>query len=71
MTKKVDSTKKARGEGTRRHKGEGTIYQRSDGKWCAQVSSGRDEHGKRLRRSVIGEYTRRCDQKEAGVGTCN
>ena len=46
MTKKVDSTKKARGEGTRRHKGEGTIYQRSDGKWCAQVSSGRDEHGK-------------------------
>jgi len=55
MTKKVDSTKKARGEGTRRHKGEGTIYQRSDGKWCAQVSSGRDEHGKRLRRSVIGD----------------
>lgn len=55
MKKNVDPAKQIKGEGTRRHKGEGTIYQRADGKWCAQVSSGRDEHGKRLRRSVIGD----------------
>ena len=52
MAKKAEADKALE---RRRRKGEGTIYQRADKKWCAQVSAGRDELGKRKRISIIGD----------------
>ncbi len=34
----------------RRGNGEGSIYRRADGKWCASVTIGHDENGRRKRR---------------------
>lgn len=38
----------------RRRNGEGTIFQRKDGYWSAQIDIGKDEDGKRLRRTILG-----------------
>jgi len=38
----------------RRGRGEGSIFQRGDGRWCAIITVGRNERGKRLRKSVYG-----------------
>lgn len=38
----------------RRGRGEGSIFQRDDGQWVAKINLGRDEHGKRQRRTVYG-----------------
>ena len=37
-----------------RGRGEGGIYQRADGQWCASVSLGYYENGKRKRRVIYG-----------------
>jgi integrase len=39
----------------RRGKGEGSIFRRADGRWCASIVIGRNEHGKRIRRTVYGK----------------
>src|SRR5438552_2317736 len=38
----------------RRGRGEGGIFQRGDGIWCACISLGYDEQGKRKRRTIYG-----------------
>ncbi len=38
----------------RRGNNEGTIYQRPDGLWCAQVTTGYDAHGRQRRKTVYG-----------------
>ena len=35
--------------------GEGSIYQRANGQWCATISVGYDNNGKRKRRTIFGE----------------
>jgi integrase len=42
----------------RRGKGEGSIFQRADGRWCASIVIGRNEDGKRIRRTVYGKVKR-------------
>jgi len=50
----------------RRGHGEGTLYQRPDGKWCAQLDLGwRD--GKRVRRSLYGATRREVVEKLAAA----
>ncbi len=44
---------KADEKSSRRGNSEGTIYQKSDGRWCAQVSLG-SRGGKRVRRTITG-----------------
>lgn len=39
----------------RRGRGEGAIYKRADGFWCASITVGYDEKGKRRRRTVYGQ----------------
>jgi integrase len=39
----------------RRGRGEGSIYQRANGTWCATISVGYDNTGKRKRRTLFGE----------------
>lgn len=39
---------------TRRGRGEGSIYQRGDGYWCANISVGFSDSGKRRRKTVYG-----------------
>jgi integrase len=39
----------------KRGKGEGTIYQRNDGYWIAQVTTGYDENGKQKRKTITGQ----------------
>ncbi len=39
----------------KRAKGEGTVFQRDDGRWVGSVSLGRDDSGKRLRKTVYGK----------------
>ena len=38
----------------RRGKNEGSVYQRNDGRWCAVVSLGYDNDGKRVRKIFYG-----------------
>lgn len=38
----------------RRNRGEGSIYRRSDGQWCATITVGYTDTGKRKRRTVYG-----------------
>ena len=38
----------------RRGNGEGSIYRRPGGKWCASLTVGYDENGKRRRRYLYG-----------------
>jgi integrase len=40
---------------SRRGRGEGSIYQRADGTWCATISVGYDDQGKRKRRTLFGK----------------
>ncbi|MCK6549537.1 site-specific integrase [Myxococcota bacterium] len=47
----------------RRGRGEGGIYQRADGRWCASISIGADENGKRRRRVLYGETKREVQDK--------
>ena len=59
----------------RRGNGEGSIYQRADGRWCATITVGYDERGKRRRRTVFGrtkkevrdELTKLSNQKLNGT----
>lgn len=39
----------------RRGRNEGSIFQRTDGRWCASISMGHDQHGRRRRRYVYGK----------------
>ena len=39
---------------TRRGNGEGSIHQRSDGRWCGQVTVGYNEQGKPIRKTCYG-----------------
>lgn len=39
----------------RRGRGEGAVYERADGQWCASVTIGYDQNGKRRRRVVYGQ----------------
>ena len=57
-TGKKDIVKKQKNEEKkpRRSKGEGSIYQRPDGTWTAQVTTGRDpKTGKIIRRTFYGK----------------
>jgi integrase len=47
----------------RRGANEGSIYRRSDGQWCAAVTIGHDENGKRKRRVVYGDTRKQVAQK--------
>jgi integrase len=47
----------------RRGRGEGGIYQRGDGTWCACLSLGYDEKGKRTRRIVYGHTKQEVQEK--------
>jgi integrase len=59
----------------RRGNGEGSIYQRGDGRWCAGIVTGRDQHGKQLRKVVYGwtktevqkKLTKLMPQQQAGT----
>ncbi len=42
----------------RRGHGEGSIFQRTDGRWTATITVGRDTNGKRLRKTVYGDTKR-------------
>jgi integrase len=44
----------------RRGYGEGSIFKRADGRWCATIVVGRNDKGKRIRRTVYGK-----DKREA------
>jgi integrase len=50
----------------RRGRGEGTLYQRPDGKWCAQLDMGWND-GRRLRRSLYGATRREVVEKLAAA----
>ncbi len=39
----------------RRGNNEGSLYQRADGRWCATITIGYGEDGKRRRRTVFGK----------------
>jgi len=47
----------------RRGRGEGSIYQRADGTWCATVSVGYDNDGKRRRRTLFGATKQQVQEK--------
>jgi integrase len=47
----------------RRGRGEGAIFQRADGMWCAALSLGYDEHGKRNRRVIYGATKKETQQR--------
>src|SRR6188472_1663812 len=47
----------------RRGRGEGSIYQRADGTWCATVSVGYNNDGKRKRRTLFGETKQKVQEK--------
>jgi integrase len=47
----------------RRGRNEGGIYERSDGVWCASLSLGYDEQGKRRRKTVYGQTKAEVQEK--------
>ncbi len=47
----------------RRGRSEGAIYRRADGLWCASVSLGYDDQGKRQRKTVYGETKQEVQEK--------
>jgi integrase len=47
----------------RRGRGEGSIFQRSDGKWAAEFTSGYDSKGKRIRKTVYGKTKKEVQEK--------
>jgi len=48
---------------SRRGRGEGSIYQRTDGTWCAILSSGYNAQGRRRRRFIYGKTKLAVQQK--------
>ena len=48
---------------SRRGRGEGSIYQRKDGLWCAQVTTGYSATGKQQRKTVYGESKKEVQEK--------
>lgn len=49
------AVRRAKQKITRRGRNEGTIYLRSDGRWCAMITLGTDDDGKRIRKSFYGD----------------
>ena len=49
----------------RRKKGEGTCWQRSEGTWEGEITVGKDEHGKRVKRYTTGRTAQECLDKLA------
>ncbi|QDU28506.1 Putative prophage phiRv2 integrase [Anatilimnocola aggregata] len=47
----------------RRGRGEGSIYQRADGTWCATISVGYNNDGKRKRRTLFGDTKQKVQEK--------
>jgi integrase len=47
----------------RRGYGEGSIFKRADGRWCATIVVGRNERGKRIRRTVYGRDKREAQER--------
>lgn len=45
----------ARRRSTRRGRGEGTVFERSNGTWAGEVTTGYDENGKQKRKTVYGK----------------
>lgn len=45
----------ARRRSTRRGRGEGSVFQRTDGNWAGEVTTGYDENGKQKRKTVYGK----------------
>lgn len=48
------TVRKAKQKTSRRGRNEGTIYLRSDGRWCAMVTLGIADSGRRIRKSIYG-----------------
>jgi len=48
---------------SRRGRGEGSIYQRKDGLWCAQITTGYDSQGKQKRKTVYGATKKEVQNK--------
>ncbi len=53
----------------RRGKGEGTIYRHKDKGWCATITAGYDETGRRRRRTIYGQTREEVRQKLARLQT--
>jgi integrase len=53
----------------RRGRGEGSIYQRANGYWCANVSAGYSDTGKRRRKTVYGATKQEVQDKLHQVAT--
>src|SRR5262249_20334687 len=47
----------------RRGRSEGAVYQRDDGTWCASISLGYNEQGKRKRKVVYGQSKAEVQEK--------
>lgn len=45
----------------------GSIYQRKDGSWCGEVTTGRTPEGKRVRKTVYGRTPEEVEQKLLGL----
>jgi integrase len=54
---------------SRRGRGEGSIYQRADGYWCANVSAGYSDAGKRRRKTVYGSTKKEVQDKLRQLAT--
>ena len=52
---------------TRRSHGEGTVYQRSDGRWVAEVQLPNDHLGRRRRRKRIAKTKKQAEQLRRGL----
>ncbi|CAA9575942.1 MAG: Phage integrase, site-specific tyrosine recombinase (ACLAME 2) [uncultured Truepera sp.] len=57
----------ARRRSTRRGRGEGSVFQRADGTWAGEVTTGYDEGGKQRRKTVYGKTQAEVLVKVAGV----
>jgi len=49
---------------SRRGHGEGTIYKREDGYWICQIDLGKDENGKRIRKTISAKSEREAVRKK-------
>jgi hypothetical protein len=47
----------------RRGRNEGAVYQRDDGTWCASISLGYGDQGKRKRKVVCGQSKKEVQEK--------
>ena len=59
----------------KRGNGEGSIYQRKDGRWMGSITTGRNENGKVVRKTVYGKTKQEVIKKmdsikhELSIGT--